>query len=1032
MTLNVSQLRERIAPNFPDVELIDDSTLRFTKNSDGRPFAVCYLDVNPDLPTTQEKLAKYQDHIIGNHYFEGKRSLQWNNYLYFVTSRDRLQSAEGLKAKDLIESDRAYARKFVISEDDLDSVLWPRVPVFRPGSMRTNVLSVWTDRLVEAGLDKAILSNDDLPTRLALIEASSSSPVTKIKATKRGVDVGATTFIRSLLLRRFREFPIQRSFEFGTVNLIFGANGTGKTSLLEALEWFYCGRNKRNPDSQVPYELIVTSSSGQTERATVDRSLKVFRDRNLAWYGQPEVKTNNLYLSFAQFNFLDTDAAVDLADSTDRIEDDLSKLLVGADASKTWRNIERVSEAVVSELRSLRMRGAESKQEFAELEKRLGEASAIRQESDSIRARLTEMLQRVGWSLAYTNKEEYAGKLVESLSELLTSARLAASFYWTETPVSTQALAAYCREKMLIINKVEGDIARLEVLEKRQRGLTGTIRDDRRMLKLAQDARQIIEAGVILRAMESRKQHEIVAASSDLLAGIGPETLELLSAAKENVKVADWHKDIVLARSHAESLLTGTKLEYEAFRKLRDQSLNLSQELRQIASRILAIGAKPDECPLCHTQFSPGELARHVQIGIDEQVEAAGQKLLTQLLDHETALKKAISMEAASDWLIGFCRRASLRVDISVQSARAKVGDVQRALTTALAQLDTLNKELREFELRDLTEAKLNEILDQLRELGNPTDKVSSESLEVLSSKVKEGLAKASQNLDDVKKQIAELQKELESALDSSKSGIEDFRNAVAQLKERFVTTDTVLTALKNFSSSFPWSSEKPLAELVVEAESTRNIASELQTALSKEKLVLVTQTESIKRREHLQGRIDQIDRLLLRLTEASQVLDGLQKHHSLKDAMESALEQNRAAVEEIFSYIHSPAEFRGLGSRWNTLVRKTDNSPAKLSEISSGQRAALALSIFLAQNAQLTAGPPVILMDDPIAHVDDLNSLSFLDYLREIVLTGRRQIYFATANDKLATLFERKFDFLGVEGFRRFDLGREPQLISN
>lgn len=69
---------------------------------------------------------------------------------------------------------------------------------------------------------------------------------------------------------------------------------------------------------------------------------------------------------------------------------------------------------------------------------------------------------------------------------------------------------------------------------------------------------------------------------------------------------------------------------------------------------------------------------------------------------------------------------------------------------------------------------------------------------------------------------------------------------------------------------------------------------------------------------------------------------------------------------------------------------------------------------------------PPVILIDDPIAHVDDLNSLSFLDYLREIVLKGGRQVFFATANDKLATLFERKFDFLGSEGFRRFNLGRQ------
>jgi chromosome segregation protein len=75
---------------------------------------------------------------------------------------------------------------------------------------------------------------------------------------------------------------------------------------------------------------------------------------------------------------------------------------------------------------------------------------------------------------------------------------------------------------------------------------------------------------------------------------------------------------------------------------------------------------------------------------------------------------------------------------------------------------------------------------------------------------------------------------------------------------------------------------------------------------------------------------------------------------------------------------------------------------------------------------------PPVVLIDDPIAHVDDLNSLSFLDYLREVVLTGRRQIFFATANDILATLFERKFDFLGAEGFRRFDLRREADAVTS
>ena len=79
----------------------------------------------------------------------------------------------------------------------------------------------------------------------------------------------------------------------------------------------------------------------------------------------------------------------------------------------------------------------------------------------------------------------------------------------------------------------------------------------------------------------------------------------------------------------------------------------------------------------------------------------------------------------------------------------------------------------------------------------------------------------------------------------------------------------------------------------------------------------------------------------------------------------------------------------------------------------------------FLAQNAQLKLGPPVMVIDDPVAHVDDMNFLSLLDYLREVVIGSNRQIYFATANSKIAALFERKFDFL-EDGFRRFDLDRK------
>lgn len=69
-----------------------------------------------------------------------------------------------------------------------------------------------------------------------------------------------------------------------------------------------------------------------------------------------------------------------------------------------------------------------------------------------------------------------------------------------------------------------------------------------------------------------------------------------------------------------------------------------------------------------------------------------------------------------------------------------------------------------------------------------------------------------------------------------------------------------------------------------------------------------------------------------------------------------------------------------------------------------------------------------MVLIDDPVAHVDDLNALSFLDYLRDLAVTSKKQVFFATADARVAALFTRKFGFLG-DDFKRIDLAREPQV---
>lgn len=65
-----------------------------------------------------------------------------------------------------------------------------------------------------------------------------------------------------------------------------------------------------------------------------------------------------------------------------------------------------------------------------------------------------------------------------------------------------------------------------------------------------------------------------------------------------------------------------------------------------------------------------------------------------------------------------------------------------------------------------------------------------------------------------------------------------------------------------------------------------------------------------------------------------------------------------------------------------------------------------------------------VILLDDPISLFDDPNALSFLDYLRNLVMKSDRQVFFATADEKIAGLFVHKFGFLGEE-FQTIELAR-------
>jgi len=804
-----------------------------------------------------------------------------------------------------------------------------------------------------------------------------------------------------------------------------GPNASGKTSLLEAIELFYCGRNKRNPDRKPKYRLDAILADGVSERATSQRAPSVFRERNLSWYGQSEVRTNNLYKSFAQFNFLDTDAAVELTESTDHIEEDLSKLLVGPDASKIWRDIERVNDAVNSKLKELRPYKRHMETELSQLKKLLRDIAGERRQSDIILDQLSKMLERHNWKSVEDAPEPFLESLNGSLTELLSVAQQAIELKWVESPATYAALEKFVQETSRLIDAAEPKLLRVTNLNNEITRSNIAIDKIKQARTLVNDINRYIDTDYLELVSKYADSKKTIERCAKLLRSYDNEFITILSNVEAHKTVNNSLITATEERSKAETTFSTAKNEYNDFAMLRDDSIKLSQQLRHIASELIQKAENPEECPLCHTQFESGELARHMSFDVDKKLEALGQSLLSRMRESENALKQTRNLETALAWLQQFCQNSLEYVDSEIHKALARLQSVQKELADAQHNHKVFDKEIVQLTAAGFSIGQYEKLLSELTKMGFILEGNSKESADQVLSQIAERESSQTEKIKNLTNELGELEADLKIVLRLAETEA-DYEDAISMMGENVTATESIISRLSEFHGKFQWPKDRPISDLIATADGIRKVTSEAHTAIVHEQRVGSQQTEGLKRQEELEKQLKKQEKRLQRFSQAQKVFKNIRNEHSLNQAMEEALQLNREAIETIFASIHSPAEFSGLGSSFATLIRKVDNSRAKLTEISTGQRAAFGLSVFLAQNIQLATAPPVVLIDDPIAHVDDLNSLSFLDYLREIALTGKRQIFFATANDKLATLFERKIDFLGEGKFRRFSLSRE------
>jgi exonuclease SbcC len=163
---------------------------------------------------------------------------------------------------------------------------------------------------------------------------------------------------------------------------------------------------------------------------------------------------------------------------------------------------------------------------------------------------------------------------------------------------------------------------------------------------------------------------------------------------------------------------------------------------------------------------------------------------------------------------------------------------------------------------------------------------------------------------------------------------------------------------------------------------------------------------------DDIEQEITQLDREIQRCENGIDRLKAAFERDGGEAELETFVQDHMTVISTFFIAFQRPYEFEAVTLQEDgslVVKEKDDGDEVSPDSLSSGQRAALALAIFITNNLAHETAPPLMLLDEPFAYLDDVNTVSFFNLLIELATREERQIIFATANQDIADLLERK-----------------------
>jgi len=1026
--------RQKVNQLLGGVEDVGDAVVRGERLHAGKCFAVAYVDFADDVVGRAEGLREFQERILGEDYFNSPGDLRWNKYIYIVAGARSVEQPDFQRAKAFIEADEDFARKRVISEDELASVLGA-AQYFTPSatSQEFAIVEEWGKVLREASIDGIL----DRPARTTMLERIGSGEAGRAASSRKALTLHESDkhlherWLSRLRVESFR--PVhdgKDAFDFGQVTLITGPNGTGKTSLLEAIEFFYCGQNRRARTG--PGKLYGTLwNSDKEHSATTDTSR--LRARCLHWYNREERNSAGLLNGFSRYNFLDTDAAFRVAAdlSPEELPEDLSRLIVGSDASQIWSYVVKLVPEVktAADRAFLYLQDAQrsleiSQTKLKELQERPSDAKAL---GEAFRASLpligyrgivpTEPLVSADEvrpiQVAYSAVQVLlaAGPACKTLGSLEERARAIDEAHKGVEPLDTEVKSLYTQ-----VTALENQAASFEAWTK----LLGRWAE-------------------YVRVRYSAVRDEYLRCR-DLVSGIGAKLgvfanteVPGVDEAYKSVRLVDALNGATQGIQSAATLVASLEQMSASFDQTATARARTAQDLKTAVLAALKGGAPATTCPVCKTVHGESALAAHIERITSELAQPTE---LTELSGQLSTARETHKRWLSWAGLLENLQQIALQLSLPLTQA---CGEIVEALSLARldfeqakANLQAASDPLSRLHHAGMSEKEHDSLLSSAITISSLTERpydiaaVESQAKAYLDSAVhtREQIpplrAQIEMRLGSIGLQMAPLFDGGWRTRASVSAGISAFEPLYQEILALQKQRDALLL-------HFHVDSETNLVDVEAALAGALRALEEAVQAAAREETASADISNLLGQIENQKKHIAELRLQHARIQKALAALSKLSSELSLESATAKSLRAIGEEINDAFGRIHSPNEYEYVGSEGVLLRSKENKEDWTLDKVSTGQRAAFALSVFLAVNRTAAKAPPVILIDDPVAHVDDLNALSFLDYLRDLAVTSKKQVFFATADARVAALFARKFSFLG-DSFKQINLVREIQ----